>query len=179
MALTATFSSGGDFETAEDGRYVCTLTGVKREARPSFDDPTVLEDNFVWAFASVREVDSQDRPYKFVHFTKTDYSNPKAKLTLMVNGIFGRAFLKTQVDMMDFEKLIGKTVALMIGTTASGKNKVLSVKGVASHPIKFEDIVIDGADPKVTPPPAKAASSAKVTPSADDDDDLIADPFGD
>ena len=164
MALTATFSSGGDFENAEEGRYVSTITGVKREARPSFDDPAVLEDNFVWEFESVREVDSKNRPYKFFHYTKTAYSNEKAKLTLMINGIFGRAFLKTQVEQMDFEKLIGKTVAVMVGTTASGKNKVLSVKGVASHPIKFEDVAISGADTKVTPP-------------ANDDD--ASDPFAD
>ena len=152
MALTASFSSGGDFETAEEGRYLCTISGVKMEPRPSFDDPTVFEDDFVWEFETEKELDSKDRPFKFFNYTKTSYGNEKAKLTLMINGIFGRAFVKEQVAQMDFEKLIGKSVGVMVGTTASGKNKVLSVKALPSKPLKFEDVVMEGADRKVTPP---------------------------
>lgn len=163
MALTATFSSGGDYETADEGKYICQISGVKLEDRASFDDPNVLEPNFVWEFETLKEKDSKDRPYKFFNYTKTSYGNEKAKLTLMINGVFGRAFIKEQVAQMDFEKLIGKTVGVMVGTTASGKNKVLSVKAIPSKPIAFEDVVIAGADRKVTPP------------SNDDTDDPFAD----
>lgn len=152
MPLQPNFSTGGDFETADEGKYLCLVSNVILEDRPSYDDPNVLEPNFVWDFETTKEKDSKDRPYKFRHFTKTDYGNEKAKLTLLVNGIFGRAFIKEQVDQMDFEKLIGKPVGVMVGTTASGKNKVLSVKGVPSKPVRFEDVVIEGADRTVTPP---------------------------
>lgn len=152
MALQANFSTGGDYETADDGKYLCTLSKVFLEDRPSYDDPNVLEPNFVWDYEAVKEVDSKDRPYKFRQFTKTDYGNEKAKLTLLINGIFGRAFIKDQVAQMDFEKLIGKHVAVMVGLTANGKNKVLSVKGVPSKPVRFEDVLIDGADARLTPP---------------------------
>ena len=154
MALQANFSSGGDYEVADEGKYICLISKVVLEDRPSYDDPNVLEPNFVWDFEATQETDSKNRPYKFRQFTRTDYSNEKAKLTLLINGIFGRAFIKEQVAQMDFEKLIGKTVSLMIGLTASGKNKVLSVKGVPSKPVRFEDVLIEGADKKVTPPPA-------------------------
>jgi hypothetical protein len=163
MALTASFQDKGDFEVAEEGRYVCQLSGVKREDRPSFDDPNVLEPNFVWEFETLKERDSKDRPFKFFNYTKTAYGNEKAKLTLLINGLFGRAFIKEQVAQMDFEKLVGKTVGVMVGTTSSGKNKVLSVKFVPSKPIAFEDVTMPGADRKVTPP----------------SDDDLPDPFAD
>ena len=174
MALQASFSSG-DYEPADEGRYICTLTNVIAEERPSYDDPNVLEPNFVWDFEANKETDDKNRPYKFRHFTKTDYGNEKAKLTLLVNGVFGRAFIKDQVAQIDFEKLIGKTVSLMVTVTPSGKNKVLSVKGVASKPIRFEDVQMDGADKKVTPPPA----DKKATSPPADSDDVQFDPFGD
>lgn len=153
MALTPTFGAGGDYEVAEEGKYLCTITKVVAEDRPSFDDQSVLEPNYVWDFETVKEKDSKNNPFKFRAYTKQKYvaGNDKAKLTLLIDGLLGRSFTAEQVAQMDMEKFIGKTCGVMVGITSSSKNKVLSVRAVKSHPISFAQVMRDGADMSVVP----------------------------
>jgi len=132
FAQNATFSTGGDFEVADAGVYICRLKEVEPTKQPSFDDPNVQVDKFKWVFETNDNTDTKGNPFRFVKFTGTSYGNDKAALTILIDGMAGRRLTSDEFAALNLDNLKRANWRVMVDEGVSGKgnaiNKILSVK---------------------------------------------------
>lgn len=147
-----TFSeSGGDWENADPGSYVCRLKEVEKGESPDFNDPSKMKPNLMWRFETTKNFDSQDRPFRFTYFTGTAYGNDKAKLTGLINGMMGRALTREEFATLaaDMEPLLEREWMVLVDehVNKSGKtvNVIRSVRPVKKR--RVEVVEEDVEDP--------------------------------
>jgi len=128
----STYNEGGNFPVADDGIYVCRLKEIEKVQGKNFDDPSILEPNFKWVFEAIEEVDDDGSPFRFVKFTKTNYGNEKAGLTIIVDGMMGRHLTSDEYNDIELDDLKARKFRVNVELTQnqSGKdiNKILWVK---------------------------------------------------
>jgi len=180
FAKAASFSPGGDFAVADDGIYVCRLKEIEQKQQPSFDDPNVMEDKFVFVFEGANDeaTDEDGKPFRFVKYTKTGYGNDKAALTQLLDGMLGKRLTKEEFSELDIDDLTSRKwrVNVQLNSNTQGKqiNKILWVKPEKSGK-KMGDM--EGApraastDPADAPFTRKAAPTPKAVISTPEDDD--------
>ena len=178
FANNATISGqGGDFETAEAGAYTCRLKAVEIKQGPSFDNPEVMENRFMWVFESKDAQDSQGRPFRFSHFTSVKFGNDKSKLTILLDAMMGRRLSTEEFQALDLEELKAKDWKIMVDEKQKANgcmtNVVLSVKPAQTRTAAPQARQTLGGMAGATTP-----QNRRPAPVVDENEDLE-DPFAD
>ncbi len=158
-------SSGGDFEVAEAGAYVCRLKEVEPIQQPSFDDPTTMVDKFRWVWETTEATDSKGNPFRFTKFTGRSFGNDKAAITILLDQMAGKRLTDAEYRSLDLDMLKRASWRVMVDEGVNGKgyaiNKVLSVKNAAAP----------RNAPHVQNAPARPAPKPKAEEPMEDIDD--------
>lgn len=138
FAQNATISgNGGTFEAAEAGAYTCRLKSVEIKQGPSFDNPEVMENRFMWQFETKDATDSEGKPFRFAHFTSIKFGNDKSKLTILLDSMLGKRLTTEEFQSLDLEDLKARDWKVMVDEKQNSKgyptNVVLSVKPVQAR----------------------------------------------
>ena len=129
-----TFSAGGQFESAAAGAYAARLVSVEEVERPSYDDPSINTPNYKFTWETTEFGDTQGVPFKFFKYTKTNYGNDKAGLTILFDSMLGRRLTQEEFANIDLSQLLDPqwmvTVDSRLNSKGSLTNAVISV-----HPV--------------------------------------------
>lgn len=170
LAERMSFGSDTSFECAEDGTYTCTLQEIEVKAFPSFEDPTLMEDKFVFKYETVDAADSKGNPFKFFEFIRvvkslTDTSNLAKRLDQML----GYRMTREQFAEFDTDELVGKMWRVTVVADAKGRNKIMAVKTrqTGRNAVRLDSPV---------PPPRRETAPPPPLQDVDDDPEME-DPF--
>lgn len=175
---------GGDAIILPIGEHPCKLVSV--ELVPG-ENPQTKEPNeqIKFTFQSLTWKDPQTgKPGTISQWTGLKYGNNKAKLTALLDMIFGRALSQQEAELVDMEKLVGlKGYAMVVPYTKEDGTPGRKFGGFR-HPDNTSSPApsVFYADAQaVAPPPSRPArtnSRPQPTPTKQEEVDLP-NPFGD
>lgn len=128
---------GGDFPVVDDGVYVCRLKEIEPTKGKDFNDPSKEVDQLKWAFETMEVVDEEEKPFRFVKYTKTNYGDNRANLTILLDSMIGRRLTPDEFYALDLDDLKAKKWNVLVELTKNADgtkdiNKITSVKPLKS-----------------------------------------------
>ena len=103
-----------------EGEHLLTLVSVDQKDFPSFNDPSIMEPNWVWQFKSHITDKETGEKHELRQYTKPYYGNPKAGLTILLDQMFP-VMSDEEKGNIDTDEHLGKTYRANILHQKTGK----------------------------------------------------------
>lgn len=128
------------------GEHAVRLASVRLKDGRNFNTGAT-EDNWEFVFESVNRVSADGRAEVCTVWTNVNYGHDKAKLTLLMDQIFGRRLTREEYKNLDFDRMVGMPGYVMVMPHKKQDGTASTKFGAFRHP-----------DGKTPPSPAEFAN---------------------
>jgi len=108
MGYSEPGSGSGQFTLLPPGQHAVTIASINRVAGKFPNQKTgVIEEQFKITFEALTRKDEKGNPMVITLWTGLNYGHEKAKLTHLVDQIFGRPLTKSEAPRIRLKSLVG------------------------------------------------------------------------
>lgn len=137
------------------GEHACSLTSVVLGKGKDFNTQVEI-DQWEFTFESMTRKDMDGKPEVITLWCGVNYGNDKAKLTKLLDQVFGRSLTREEYRVLDFAKMVGMKGWVMVLPHTKQDGTKTTKFGAFRHP---EGVAV--------PSPSQfAASGAPIIPVA-------------
>ena len=155
MALYANYNNGADFEREilPAGMYKVRCNGIEEKSGE-------YGVSWMWKLETVDRTRTDGKPFWLTLFTNTSYGSDKARLTKLIDSLYGRRFTAEEWSGFDVQKLEGHEYNAMVVKSNKGGEERNNVETLI--PVDYDTLPM--------PPNASNGKAAPPAAAADDEE---------